>query len=189
MLAELDQVPAGRARWQFSVGCAWAAARMRMASREPGGAVLRNGVLGAATLALALIGYGLVRYPGLRSEPNVWGAAIAFLVTLCSITALTLMLSHGVSERSSVSRRDGLIGGIAIGAGWLVGLTPPAALKGWVFLPLLVALLGPVVVAAVAGRRDARTGTLASLWSGITGGLIVFIVWVVGDLHASRRPV
>jgi hypothetical protein len=49
-----------------------------------------------------------------------------------------------------------------------------------VFLPLLVALFGPAIVAAVAGRRtrDSRTGTLAALWSGLVGGLTVFIVWV-----------
>src|SRR5206468_1769301 len=81
----------------------------------------------------------------------------------------------------------------------------PTAIKGWVFLPLLVALMGPAVVAAVAARRagGVRTGTLAALWSGLVGGLTVFIVWVtvtytnaggpydsglVRDFHKSGAP-
>ena len=73
------------------------------------------------------------------------------------------------------------------------------------FLPLLIALLGPALVAAVAGHRarDSRTGTLAALWSGLVGGLTVFIVWVtvtytnaggpydsglVRDFHKSGAP-
>ena len=73
------------------------------------------------------------------------------------------------------------------------------------FLPLLIALFGPAIVAAVAGHRanDSRTGTLAALWSGLVGGLCVFIVWVtltytnaggpydsglIRDFHRSGAP-
>lgn len=67
-----------------------------------------------------------------------------------------------------------------MGGGWLLGIAPPAALKGWVFVPLLIALLWPALVATVAGRRtgDSRTGTVAALWSGLVGGLSVFVIWV-----------
>ena len=174
-------------------------------SREPGGALLRVVVLGCAVIALSLVGYGLVHYPGLRSEPNVWGAMIVFLATLLAYIALTVFLSRGETQRSAAARRYGLTGGLAVGAGWLLGIAPPAALKGWVFLPLLIALLGPAIVAAVAGHRarDSRTGTLAALWSGLVGGLTVFIVWVtvtytnaggpydsglVRDFHKSGAP-
>ena len=77
-----------------------------------------------------------------------------------------------------------------MGVGWLLAITPPSALKGWVFLPLLVALLGPALVATVAGHRarDARTGTLAALWSGLVGGLTVFIVWVAMTYTNAGRP-
>ena len=92
-----------------------------------------------------------------------------------------------------------------MGGGWLLGIAPPSVLKGWVFLPLLVALLGPAIVGAVAGRsaHDSRTGTLAALWSGLVGGLTVFIVWVtvtymnaggpydpglIRDFHKSGAP-
>jgi hypothetical protein len=66
-----------------------------------------------------------------------------------------------------------------VGAGWLLGIAPPGALRGWVFLPLLIALFGPAVAAGVAAHRarDRRTGSLTALWSGLVGGLTVFIVW------------
>ena len=190
MLVEFDRVEGRRERWQFSLGCTWASVRIRVESLEPGGALLRAVVLGCSAIALALVGYGLLRYPGLRSEPHVWGAMIAFLATLLAYMALTVFLSRGESRRSVAARRYGLAGGLAVGAGWLLGFAPPSALKGWVFLPLLIALLGPAVVAAAAGRsgRDARTGTLAALWSGLVGGLTVFIVWVIVTYTNAGGP-
>jgi hypothetical protein len=190
MLVELDQVEGRQERWQFSLGCAWGAARIRVQSPEPGGVLLRVVVLGGATIALALVGYGLVRYPGLRSEPNVGGAMIVFLATLLTYILLTVSLSRGATERSAVARRYGLTGGLAVGVGWLLGIAPPSALKGWVFLPLLIALLGPALVAAAAGHRarDSRTGTLAALWSGLVGGLTVFIVWVTVTYTNAGGP-
>jgi hypothetical protein len=120
---------------------------------------------------------------------------IVFLATILAYGLLAHVLSRGVSRQSVASRRFGLVGGPAVGAGWLLGIAPPAALKGWVFLPLLIALFGPPVAAAVAGHRsrDWRTGTLAALWSGLVGGMSVFIVWAAltyanagGSLR--RRP-
>ncbi len=180
MLIELDHVEGRRERWQFSLGCAWAAARIRVQSAEPGGAALRVVVLGCAAIAVALVVYGLVQYPGLRSAPNLWGSMIVFLATLSLYIALTFFLSRGATQGSVAARRYGLTGGIAVGVGWLLGIAPPSAVKAWVFLPLVIALVGPGIVAAVAGRRahDSRTGTLAALWSGLVGGLTVFIVWV-----------
>jgi hypothetical protein len=190
MLVELDQVQGRRERWRFSLGCAWAAGRIRLQSPEPGGALLRVVVLGCIAVALALVGYGLVQYPGLRSDPNLWGAMVVFAATLLAYSVVTVFLSRGVTQRSTTARRFGLVGGLAVGGGWLVGITPPSILKGWVFVPLLIALLGPAVVAVVAGRgtRDARTGTLAALWSGLVGGLTVFIVWVIVTYANAGGP-
>jgi hypothetical protein len=190
MLAELDQVSGRRARWQFSLGCGMAAVRLRATSREPGGAPLRAIVFGGAVAAVTLVGYGLVHYPGLRSERGVWGAMAAFIATLVLYTATAVLLSRGATRRLVVARRYGVLGGAAVGAGWLFGIAPPSALKGWVALPLLVALVGPAVVAALAGRRsrDPRAGMLAALWSGIVGGLTVFIVWVTTTYARDGGP-
>ena len=179
MLVEFDRVEGRRERWLFSLGCAWASARIRIGSQEPGGALLRAVVLASAAIALVLVGYGLVEYPGLRSEPNVWGATVVFVATLLAYTALTVLLSRGEAQPLATARRYGIAGGLAVGVGWFLGTAPPSALKGWVFLPLLIALLGPAIVAALAGHRanDSRAGMLAALWSGLVGGLSVFI-WV-----------
>jgi hypothetical protein len=190
MLFELDQVEGLRERWRFSLGCGWAVARLRVRSTEPGGALLRVYVLGGAAVSLALVGYGLVRYPELRSEPNVAGAMSVFLATLFLYAAIAILLSRGVTRQAFAARRYGLVGGIAVAVGWLLGMHPPSALKGWVILPLLVALLGPCVVAAVAAcrSRDSGTGIRAALWSGIVGGLTVFIIWVTTTYTNDGGP-
>ena len=141
-------------------------------------------------ISLALVGYGLVHYPGLRSEPNVWGAMSVFVTTLVAYAALAVVLARGVSQRSVAARRYGLLGGLVVGTGWLLGIAPPSALKAWVFLPLLIALFGPAVVAVVAAHRarDSRTGTLTALWSGLVAGLTVFIVWVIVTYTDAGGP-
>jgi hypothetical protein len=57
-------------------------------------------------------------------------------------------------------------------------------------LPLIVALLGPACVAALAARQgnDITAGTRAALWSGIVGGLGVFIVWVTATYADNGGP-
>lgn len=190
MLAELDQVEGRRARWRFTLGCAWASARIRLRSPEPGGAALRTVILGCATASLALVGYGLVHYPGLRSEPNFWGAIVVFLTALLVYGGLAVVLAGGVSDQAISARRFGLVGGLATGAAWLLGISPPAALKGWVFLPLLIALIGPALVATIAGHRsrETRTGNLTALWSGLVAGLTVFIVWTAVTYADAGGP-
>ena len=151
---------------------------------------MRAVILGCATVSLALVGYGLVHYPGLRSEPNMWGAMVVFLTTLLVYAGLAVVLARGVSHQSISARRFGLAGGLATGAGWLLGISPPAALKGWVFLPLLIALIGPALVATIAGHRsrDTRTGNLTALWSGLVAGFTVFIFWTTMTYANAGGP-
>jgi hypothetical protein len=190
MLGEFDHIQGRWARWRFSLGCAWATGRIRVQSPEPGGGGLRAVILGCALVSVALVGFGLVQYPGLRSEPNFWGAMIVFLLTLLTYAMLAVLLARGASHQSVAARRFGLLGGLAVGTGWLLGIAPPAVLKGWVFLPLLIALAGPAVVAGLAGyrTRDLRTATLTSLWSGLVAGLTVFIVWATTTYTNAGRP-
>jgi len=190
MLEELDQVEGRRPRWQFSLGCAWAAGRIRIQSPERGGGVLRAVIIGCAALSAGLVGYGLVHYPGLRSEPNLGGAIAVFLLTLLVYMALAVVLARGVNRQAIAARRYGLGGGLATGAGWFLGIAPPAALKGWVIVPLLIALVGPAVVSTIAGHRsrDPWTGSLTALWSGLVAGLTVFIVWTTVTYATAGGP-
>ena len=88
------------------------------------------------------------------------------------------------------SRRHGLIGGVALGAAWLLVLSPTSALKQWVLVPLIIALLGPGCIAVLAAQASGAVtaGTRSALWSGIVGGLLVFSVWMTATYVRDGRP-
>ena len=194
MLAELAGVRGSQARWRFSAGCSRAAAALRLrasvAAPDRGGAAVRALVLGALAITVALAGYGLVHYPGLRSGPGVWLSFAAFLAIVLAYAWTALALSRGSTPEARAARAYGLAAGIVIGAAWLMLLAPAEFSKSLVALPLAVALLGPVCVALLAGRASgsAGTATAAAVWSGLVGGLLVFIVWVAATYNDDGRP-
>ncbi len=209
MLAELDHLVGRWSRWRFAIGCTRAAALIRtraaIASRESGGRALRIFVFTAIVAAVGLVAYGLAHYRGLRSGFGVWASVACFAVVLLVYGVVTLVGSRGVSSQVAAARRYGLAGGIAVGGSWLLVFSPTPAFKGLVAFPLVVALLGPACVAAMAARtsRDAATGTRAALWTGLVAGLGVFDVWVAAtyardggpydagmlrDFHSSHAP-
>jgi hypothetical protein len=197
MCAELTGVPGKRARWAFSLGCARTALVLRLRS---GIAVPRRGDRGvrvALLVAVAATGglaaYAPVRYPALRSGAGTWLGEAALALLLLAYAAAGLALSRGSAARAVASRRYGLAGGLCVGLAWLMVVAPvaPAVIeKRLVFLPLTVALLAPAVVAALAGRAsgDARAATAASLWSGLLGGLLVFVIWATTTYVRDGRP-
>jgi hypothetical protein len=194
MLAELAGVRGSRSRWRFGIGCVRAVTvlRLRTSLTEPGrgGAGVRAVVLGALAATVALAGYGLVRYPGLRSGPGVWLSLAAFLVIVLGYAWTALALSRGSTAEAGIARRYGLAAGVVIGAAWLLVLAPAEVSKSLVFVPLAVALLGPVCVALLAGHASGNAGpaTAAAVWSGLVGGLLVFIVWVAATYSDDGRP-
>ncbi len=185
MCAELEAVSGAAPRRRFSVGCARAAgliwARATLTSRERGGGGLRALIGAGLGAALALVGYGLVRYPHLISGTDEVIAAVAFPALLLAYGWATLALSRGTGRHAVTGRRHGLLGGAVIGAAWLLVLSPTEQLKQWVLVPLLIALLGPACLAITAGTR-------AALWSGLVGGLFVFTVWLTATYVRDGRP-
>ena len=193
MSAELETLCGRGASWRFTLGCARAAgvirARVTLTSRERGGAGLRTvvgvgavGGRGARRLRpRSLPGVALGRRVDRRGR--VRGPAVAY-------AAVTLALSRGTGLREITARRHGLVGGVAIGAAWLVVLSPTETLKQWVLVPLMVALLGPGCVAALAAREGKHViaGSRAALWSGIVAGLLVFTVWMTATYARDGRP-
>jgi hypothetical protein len=194
MCAELATVRGAGPRWRFSLGCARAAgsirARVAATSREGGGAGLRAAIGAGLVATLGLAGYGALRYPGLRTGGDAGIAAVAFVGLLLAYGAVTLALSRGADSPAAAARRHGALGGVAIGAAWLAVLSPTAALKAWVAVALAVALLGPACVAALAAHAGGTVtaGSRAALWSGIVGGLGVFIVWMAATYARDGRP-
>jgi hypothetical protein len=194
MLAELGEVHDARARRHFSLGCVRAVAALRLRATlfagNRGGDGVRAVVLGAVLAALLLAGYGLIHYPGLRTGGGFWASVAFLLVLLVGYAACALSLSRGTTRQASTARRNGLLGGLAVGAAWLAALAPTSLLKAWVVLPLLVALLGPASVAVLTGltSRDVRAARAAALWSGLVGGLLVFVIWVTATYVRDGRP-
>ena len=194
MSAELQTVCGRGARWRFALGCARAAgvirARVTLTSRDRGGGGLRTGIGVGVMAAVALGGYGLVRYPGLRSgDASISPPSGSW--RSCSPTPRRRSRSRaGRGLPEIAARRHGLVGGVAIGAAWLVVLSPTETLKQWVLVPLMIALLGPGCVAALAARdgKHVTAGTRAALWSGIVGGLLVFTVWMTATYARDGRP-
>ena len=194
MDAELATVCGAGQRWRFSVGCVRAAVLIRahaaLTSRERGGASLRAAIVAGLVAAMALAGYGLVRYPGLRSAGGARIAAVAFVGVLLAYGAVTLTLSRGTDSAAAAGRRYGSVGGVVVGAAWMIVLSPTAVLKEWVLVPLAVALLAPAYVAARAARagREVQAGSRAALWSGIVGALLVFTVSMTATYARDGRP-
>jgi hypothetical protein len=194
MLAELTEVRGRAARWSFSLGCSRAAVSLRLRASLTGvtrdGMSVRALVLAAIASALCLGAYGLVRYPALRSGPADWASVCFFVLLLLGYAGAALMLSQGGTRQARAARRYGLLGGLVVGGAWLLILAPGDAFKALVALPLAVALLGPASVALLAARanRDAKAATGAALWSGLVGGLLVFIVWVTVTYARAGRP-
>jgi hypothetical protein len=194
MLGELHEAQGSRARWRFSLGCLNAALAMRVRASLGGshrdGVVVRTMVLAAVAAALALGAYGLVRYPLLSATQGAWAGILALLAVLLGYIVCALGLSRGMTPQAVVARRYGLLGGVAIGAAWLVAIFPTASLKEWVFAPLAIAILGPASVAVLAGRAtgDTKAATAGSLWCGLVGGIVVFVIWVTATYLHDGRP-
>jgi hypothetical protein len=194
MLVELDEAQGSRARWRFSLGCVNAALALRVRASLGGshrdGAVVRTVVLTAVAAALALGAYGLVRYPQLSATQGARVGILALLAVLLGYVVCALGLSRGMMPGAVVARRYGLLGGVVIGAAWLVAIFPTAPLKEWVLAPLAIAILGPAGVTVLAGRatRDTRAATAGSVWCGLVGGIVVFVTWVTAAYLHDGRP-
>ena len=183
MSAELETLCGRGARWRFALGCARAAgvirARVTLTSRDRGGGGLRTVIGVGVSAAVALGAYGLVRYPGLRSgDASI--AAAGFVALLVAYAAATLALSGGKGLREIAARRHGLVGGVAIGAAWLVVLSPTETLKEWVLVPLIDRAPWPRMCRRTGGARRASTssrepaprcgaGWWAAFWSSPSG--------------------
>jgi hypothetical protein len=184
MLGELEEAHGSRARWRFSVGCLNAALALRVRATFGGshrdGAVVRTTLLAAVAAALALGAYGLISYPLLTTTQGARPGILALLAVLVGYVVCALGLSRGMTPRAVLARRYGLLGGVATAAAWLLAIFPTAALKEWVFVPLAIAILGPASVAMLAGRatRDRTAATAGALWSGLVGGIAVFVIWL-----------
>jgi hypothetical protein len=192
MRVELDHARGARARWGFSLGCARAATALRiratLGARDRGAGGLRAALLGTVAAALALGVYGPLRYPGLRAGTAGWEPGV-LVVTLIAYALGALTLLRGTTRRAASARRRGVLAGVAIAAAWLLVLTP-GGLKAWVPIPLAIAVICPLILAAASARSAPRAGAglAAALWSGLVGGLLVFVTRATATYLDAGRP-
>ena len=148
-------------------------------------------MIGVGLLAtIVLASYGLVHYPGLRSDGDAAIVAIAFPTLLVLYGTVTLALSRGTRVWEVTARRHGLTGGVVIGTAWLLVLSPTSVLKQWVLVPLIDRAVRPRCIAVLAARAGGvvTAGTRSALWSGIVGGLLVFTVSMTATYVSDGRP-
>ena len=190
MIGELDHLGPRPERWRFVLGCA--RATLLQLPRRGGSHRLLLPVIGAAAAASAgLVGYGLVRYPGLRTGAGTWLAVAAFLAVLCGYLLMTAIVAGRLS-RSGKATRTGVAGGLVIAALWLlIGLNtavPASHDLGKVVLPVIP--VTAVAVGAVGAWLDGhpRAGRQAAALSSLIGGLVLFVAWVGDTVVTGGRP-
>jgi hypothetical protein len=191
MTGELAQLEHRGQRWRFALGCARATLVSGTGRGEPG----RTFVLGALATAVgcvAVVAYGLTRFPSVVSGPGTWLALATFLVVLLGYLAVALVAAPTLSRTGAVGSRVAVVGGLVVAAGWLtVGLTPlvqtslPAAFAGPAVALLLAVWVGVVPVARGRGRV---AGIASVAGASVVAGLVVFLAWVSDTLATSGRP-
>jgi hypothetical protein len=115
-----------------------------------------------------------------------------------AVAAMRIAAAFGTRERRDQglrqyvrARRHGLIAGPVVAAAWLVVLAPPTTLlKQWVIVPLTIAVLVPAGVAALTARhtQDRAVASRAAAWTGVVGGLLVFVIWTTATILRDGGP-
>ena len=146
-------------------------------------------ILGGVAGWVAVVMYGVVRYPAMGAF-NLWGA-LAFTGLLAGYVGMALLPPRFVTGQVAAARGPALVGGLVTGGlivagGAVAHLSDVQVLKGWSWLALLVT---PMVVGAVAARSSGATGAAAhprldpgvraalqaGVWAGLVGGLLLAV--------------
>jgi hypothetical protein len=191
MRGELAGVTDSRSRWRFALGCLRAAA---LAPPGPGssGRFVVSAVAAAAAGCAVLVGYSLVRYPGLVTGVGTWAELAIFLAVLASYLLTTSVVLRRIDARSAGSVRVAVITGAVLAIFWtsasvlLATRAPTSAfLASWLAVP--AASLSVGIVGSWQGR-DVRTGRQAALLAAAAAGLLVFGGWVLYTALSGGRP-
>lgn len=190
MVGELDRLTARGERWRFALGCARTTLLLPPRRGTPGRLIV-TGVASAAVACVGLVGYGLVRYPGVLTGARSWVAVAAFLAVLVCYPVATNIIVRRMDRPALDAVRVALMGAIVIVAvGIVIGVT--GSFGGSDYLgSLLVALaLFSLSVGALGTwrGRTASTGRRAAVLSALGAGMLVFLVWVGDTVLTGGRP-
>jgi hypothetical protein len=191
MIGELDRLTARGERWRFVLGCARATLLLPPRRGVPGRLIVTV-VASAAVACVGLVGYGLVRYPGVITGARSWVAVAAFLAVLVGYTMTANIIVRRMDQPALDAVRVALTGATVIAVLWIVlGLTASFGGSDYlVTLSLLALPLASLTVGALGTwrGRTASTGRRAAVLLALGTGMLVFLVWVGDTLLTGGRP-
>ena len=190
MVGELDRLTAPGERWRFVLGCARTTLLLPPRRGAPGRLIVTM-VVSAAVACVGLVGYGLIRYPGVMTGVRSWVAVAAFLAVLVGYPVAANIIVRRMDRPAFDAVRVALIGAIVIAALWIiVGLERSFGGSDYVATLLLALPLGSLSVGALGSwrGRTASTGRRAAVLSALGAGLLVFLVWVGDTVLTGGRP-
>jgi hypothetical protein len=191
MAGELDRLTARGERWRFVLGCARATLLLPPRRGTPGRLIV-TAMASAAASCAGLVGYGLVRYPGVITGVRSWVSVAAFLAVLVGYPVTANMVVRRMDRTALDALGVAMAGALLIAALWIVvGVT--ASFGGSDYLATLLLLVLPVASLSVGAVGAWRGGTvsagrLAAVLLAVGSGMLVFFVWVGDTLLTGGRP-
>jgi hypothetical protein len=190
MVGELDRLTAPGERWRFVLGCARTTLLLPPRRGAPGRLIVTV-VASAAVACVGLVGYGLVRYPGVLTGARSWVAIAAFLAVLAGYPVAANIIVRRMDQPALDAVRVALIGATVIAALWIiVGVTASFGGSDYVATLLLALPFASLSVGALGTwrGRTASTGRRAAALSALGAGMLVFLVWVGDTVLTAGRP-
>ncbi|HSV65041.1 MAG TPA: hypothetical protein VLJ59_03910 [Mycobacteriales bacterium] len=191
MVGELAGLTTRSARWRFVLGCARVAV-FAPPGRDAHGRTIVAGVAAAVAASVGLVGYGLVRYPGVVTGAATWVELAVFLAVLGGYLTTASRVVHRLSLPSLRPVRVALLAGVLVATLWVVvGVFASFGTQQYVNMLLLLTVpVGSLAVGAAGTWRGraARTGRQAVFLWAVGAGLVVFLGWVGMTLLTAGGP-
>ncbi len=191
MLGELDRLTSRSERWRFVLGCA--RATLFVPPRQGGpGRLTRTVVPSAAVACIGLVGYGLIRYPGVITGAGTWWSVTAFVAVLAGYTGIASVLIRRLREPALGAVRVALRCATLILALWIVAGVA-ASFGGSDYVGTLLLLVVPTTSLSVGvigtwHGRAASVGRQAAILFAVGAGMLTFLLWVGETLLTGGRP-
>jgi hypothetical protein len=191
MIGELDRLTSRSERWRFVLGCA--RVTLLVPPRQGGrGRLTRTVVPSAAVACIGLVGYGLIRYPGVITGAGTWLSVTAFLAVLAGYTGIASVIIRGLCEPALGAVRVALLCATLILALWIV-VGVAASFGGSDYVGTLLLLVVPMTSLSVGvvgtwHGRGASVGRQAAVLFAVGAGMLTFLLWVGQTLLTGGRP-
>ena len=190
MVGELDRLTAPGERWRFVLGCT-RTTMLLPPRRGARGRPIVTVVASAAAACVGLVGYGLIRYPGVITGAGSWVAVAAFVAVLVGYTVTANIIVRRMNQPALDAVRVALIGATVIAALWIVvGVSASFGGSSYVATMLVALPLASLSVGALGTWRGgtASTGRLSAALLALGTGMFVFLVWIGDTLLTAGRP-